>query len=72
LLGTVQQGSVLGLILYAIFVSPLFDIASILSIAGNSYDFKSNKDKKSPYQEYGKIARINNRMVEKIGPKSKS
>ena len=44
LLGTVQ-GSVLGPVLYAIYVSPLFDIVPVLSFADDSYDVQSNKDK---------------------------
>jgi hypothetical protein len=43
-LGTVQ-GSVLGPVLYAIFVSPLFDIIPILSFADDSYNIVRNKDK---------------------------
>ena len=44
LLGTVQ-GSVLGPVLYAIFVSPLFDIEPILAFADDSFNFKSHKNK---------------------------
>ena len=45
LLGTVQ-GSVLGPILYAIFVSPIFDIVLLLSFADDSYITKTNINKK--------------------------
>ena len=44
LLGTVQ-GSVLGPVLYAIFVSPLFDIEPVLSFADDSYDIQTHKNK---------------------------
>ena len=46
LLGTVQ-GSVLGPVLYAIFVSPLFDIIPVLSFADDSYNVRTGVDKKS-------------------------
>ena len=42
LLGTVQ-GSILGPILYALFVSPLWDVIPCLSFADDSYLLKSNK-----------------------------
>ena len=42
LLGTVQ-GSILGPVLYAIFVSPLFDIETFLSYADDTFIPKSNK-----------------------------
>jgi hypothetical protein len=44
LLGTVQ-GSLLGPVLYAIFVSPLFDIEPVLSFADDSYDIQTHKNK---------------------------
>ena len=46
LLGTVQ-GSVLGPILYAIFVSPLFEICELTSFADDTYILKSNPNLKS-------------------------
>jgi hypothetical protein len=42
--GTVQ-GSVLGPVLYALFVSPLSDIVTILSFADDSYEIKISKYK---------------------------
>jgi hypothetical protein len=44
LLGTVQ-GSVLEPVLYAIYVSPLFDIVPVLPFADDSYNIKSNVNK---------------------------
>ncbi len=44
LLGTVQ-GSVLGPVLYAMFVSPVFDIVPMLAFADDSYRFESGADK---------------------------
>jgi hypothetical protein len=44
LLGTVQ-GSVLGPILYAIFVSPIVDIVPLLTFADDSYIIVTNKNK---------------------------
>ena len=44
LTGTVQ-GSVLGPVLYALFVSPLFDIEPVLSFADDSYVVKISKNK---------------------------
>jgi hypothetical protein len=41
LLGTVQ-GSILGPVLYAIFVSPIFDIADLTAFANDKYVQKSN------------------------------
>jgi hypothetical protein len=44
-LGTVQ-GSVLGPVLYAIFVSPVFDLEPMLTFADDSFIVACNKDKK--------------------------
>ncbi len=46
LLSTVQ-GSVLGPVLYAIFVSPLFDIIPVLSFADDTYNMKMIVNKKT-------------------------
>ena len=43
-LGTVQ-GSVLGPVLYAIFVSPMFDLEPMLTLADDSFIVTCNKDK---------------------------
>ena len=43
LLGTVQ-GSVLGLVLFAIFISPIFDLDDVSAFADNNYVIKTNKD----------------------------
>ena len=43
LLGTLQ-GSVLGPVLYALFVSPLFEIVPALSFADDSHNMKTSKD----------------------------
>ena len=53
LLGTVQ-GSVLGPVLYAILVSPLFDIVPILAFADDSYDVKTNKNKNTLVEDMKK------------------
>jgi hypothetical protein len=54
LLGTLQ-GSILGLVLYAIFVTPMFDIDFFLSFANDTCIPKSNICKNID-QRYGKIA----------------
>ena len=43
LLGTVQ-GSVLGPVLYAIFISQIFDLEDMSAFADNNYVIKTNKD----------------------------
>jgi hypothetical protein len=37
--------SILGLMLYAIFILPLFDIMPVLSFADDSYNVESNSNK---------------------------
>ena len=41
-MGTVQ-GSILGLVLYAIFVAPLFDLAKMTKFADENFNIKYNK-----------------------------
>jgi riboflavin transporter FmnP len=43
LLGTLQ-GSVLGPVLYALFVSPLFEIVPALSFTDDGHNMKTSKD----------------------------
>ena len=55
--GTVQ-GSVLGPILYAIFVSPLFDLLDATSFADDSYIFTQNADKQSVISELERLGTL--------------
>ena len=68
LLGTVQ-GSVLGPVLYAIYVSPLFDIAPLLSFADDSYDVQSNKDKSLLIKDVEKSLETITKWLKKSGLK---
>ena len=38
------QGSVLGPVLYAIFISPIFDLEDMSAFADDNYVIKTNKD----------------------------
>jgi hypothetical protein len=66
LLGTVQ-GSVLGPVLYAIFVSPLFDITPVLSFADDSYNVRTGVDKKSVIEDMEKSLEAIVKWLKKSG-----
>jgi hypothetical protein len=51
--GTVQ-GSILGPILYAIYVSPVFDLITMLSFADDNFTVRWNKDKSKLIKELEK------------------
>ena len=68
LLGTVQ-GSVLGPVLYAIFVSPLFDITPVLSFADDSYNVRTGVDKKSVIEDMEKSLEAIVKWLKKSGLK---
>jgi hypothetical protein len=68
LLGTVQ-GSVLGPVLYAIFVSPLFDIIPVLSFADDSYNIVRNKDKNELIKDMEKSLEAITKWLRKSGLK---
>ena len=68
LLGTVQ-GSVLGPVLYAIFVSPLFDIKQVLSFADDSFNVESNKDKSTLIKDMEKSLEAITKWLKKSGMK---
>ena len=68
LLGTVQ-GSVLGPVLYAIFVSPVFDIEPILSFADDSFDVKSSKNKNEVVKDMEKSIEAITKWLKKSGLK---
>ncbi len=67
-LGTVQ-GSVLGPVLYAIFVSPLFDITPILSFADDSYNIVRNKNKIELVRDMEKTLEAITKWLRKSGLK---
>jgi hypothetical protein len=64
LLGTVQ-GSVLGPILYAIFVSPIFDIAPLLTFADDSYITVTNKNKEDLKKDMEKTLEVITKWLKK-------
>jgi hypothetical protein len=68
LLGTVQ-GSVLGPILYAIFVSPLFDIVPVLSFADDSYNISTNVNKNQLIKDMEKSLESLTKWLKKSGLK---
>ena len=68
LLGTVQ-GSVLGPVLYAIFVSPLFDIIPVLSFADDSYNVETSVDKKTLIEDMEKSLEAIMKWLKKSGLK---
>ena len=68
LLGTVQ-GSVLGPILYAIFVSPIFDIVPLLTFADDSYITVTNKNKEELKQDMEKTLEAITKWLKKSGLK---
>ena len=68
LLGTVQ-GSVLGPVLYAIFVSPLFDIVPVLSFADDSYNISSNVNKNQLIKDMEKSLESLTKWLKKSGLK---
>ena len=68
LLGTVQ-GSVLGPILYAIFVSPIFDIAPLLTFADDSYITVTNKNKEDLKKDMEKTLEVITKWLKKSGLK---
>jgi hypothetical protein len=68
LLGTVQ-GSVLGPVLYAIYLSPLFDIMPVLSCADDSYNIKSNVNKNQLIKDMEKSLESITKWLKKSGLK---
>ena len=68
LLGTVQ-GSVLGPVLYAIFVSPLFDLVPVLSFADDSYNMESNASKSAVIEDMEKSLEAITKWLKKSGLK---
>jgi hypothetical protein len=68
LLGTVQ-GSVLGPVLYAIFVSPLFDIVPVLSFADDSYNISTNVNKNQLIKDMEKSLESITKWLKKSGLK---
>jgi hypothetical protein len=59
-------------VLYAIFVSPLFDITPILSFADDSYNIVRNKNKIELMRDMEKNFRGNYEVAEEIRTKSQS
>jgi hypothetical protein len=51
--GTIQ-GSILGPILYALFIRLLYKITKVTTFADDNYVIKSNKEKKKAREELGK------------------
>ena len=51
--GTIQ-GSILGPILYALFIRPLYKITKVTTFADDNYIIKSNKEKKMALEELGR------------------
>ena len=47
----IVQGSILGRILYAIFISPLFDVENLTCFADDKFHLTWNKDKSLPVRE---------------------
>jgi hypothetical protein len=56
-------------VLYAIFVSPLFDIIPILSFADNSYNIERNKDKNKLIKDMEKSLEAFTKWLKKSGLK---
>ena len=68
LLGTVQ-GSILGPVLYAMFVSPLFDIVPMLAFADDSYRVEINKNKTDLVKNMEKSLEATTKWLKKSGLK---
>ena len=66
LLGTVQ-GSILGPVLYAIFVSPMFDIDFFLSFADDTFIPKTNICKKTLIEDMEKSLESLTKWLKKSG-----
>ncbi len=52
-MGTIQ-GSILGPILYALFIRPLYKITKVTTFADDNYVIKFNKEKKMALEELGR------------------
>ena len=68
LLGTVQ-GSILGPVLYAIFVSPLFDIEPLLAFADDSYIMRENSNINELIEDLQKSLEAITKWLKKSGMK---
>ena len=66
--GTVQ-GSILGPILYALFVRPLFDLTKMTLFADNNYVIRRNKHLSELLKEMKETLEKNYKMVKRIGTK---
>ncbi len=55
-MGTIQ-GSILGPILYALFIRPLYKITKVTTFADDNYVVKFNKEKKMALEELKKNLR---------------
>jgi hypothetical protein len=68
LMGTVQ-GSVLEPLLYAIFLSPLFDMVHVLSFVDDSYKLETNSSKVKLVRDMGKSLELITKWLRKSGIK---
>ena len=69
-IGTIQ-GSILGPILYALFIRPLYNLEKITTFADDNYAVESHKNKNTALEELGKKTSKNYQMAKRLRLKSK-